>query len=124
MFKFVATLPRDRVKPGLFFLLNPDGRLLMTGPCLGKADNARAAAEHNPARDPVLPYGDWLKGVLSLSDDARKGKAVIDVNFVANRRAPDGGRATERVNVARSTGLVSIDNLRHRAAYEIIKGKL
>ena len=43
--------------------LREDGELIGgPWPCYGKADNAKAAAQENPSRDPVLPYGDHPLG--------------------------------------------------------------
>lgn len=60
--KIHITLPRDRRKPGIFRLLDMSDRVLFDAPCLGKADNARAAREGNPTRDPKRPYGDTPTG--------------------------------------------------------------
>ncbi len=75
-------------------------------PCLGKADNAGAAAHGNPARDPLRPYGDLPTGtyvVLGWSpvdpEDVKEvnsyglaGKLVLD---------PVGGEALQAKQAGR-----------------------
>lgn len=56
-------LPRDRAKSGYLHLFEGDGECVIYDvPCRGKADNQRAAANGNAARDPTLPYGDTPSG--------------------------------------------------------------
>lgn len=62
MKRILAFLPANRLEPGLLHLFDHDGVLLHTAACFGKADNTRAAAEGNPDRDPVQPYGDTPAG--------------------------------------------------------------
>lgn len=67
--KIVATLHKDRYRVGVLTVtLSPAGVGLVTGvvatcPCLGISDNAQAIAHHNPARNPLLPFGDTPTGV-------------------------------------------------------------
>jgi hypothetical protein len=61
--KISITLPADRTKQGRLWLFMDEGLVgLADIPCLGKADNARAALEGNPSRDPLKPYGDTPTG--------------------------------------------------------------
>lgn len=63
MKRLVVLLPRDRAKAGVLTLFDDAGELMFPGaPCLGKADNARAAKEGNPLRSPRMPYGDTPAG--------------------------------------------------------------
>ena len=55
-------LPANRNLPGWLRLLDAQGNLLFACPCLGKADNAMAAAKGNPTRNPLLPFGDTPLG--------------------------------------------------------------
>jgi hypothetical protein len=54
--KIRITLPPDRTLPGRLTYAQ------ITVPCLGKADNARAAVHGNPKRNPVHPWGDTPTG--------------------------------------------------------------
>ena len=65
--KLVATLPRNRNIPGELVVMDDDGNVLHRCPVLGKADNARAAREGNPTRDPLRRFGDTPTGVYRLS---------------------------------------------------------
>lgn len=56
-------LPADRTRPGTLDLIVEGLVALRSIPCLGKADNARAAAAKNRDRNPLLPYGDTPLGV-------------------------------------------------------------
>ena len=62
MIKISATLPGERREPGQLFL-EIDGERHGPIACLGKADQERADKAGNPARDPILPYGDTPTGV-------------------------------------------------------------
>lgn len=65
MLKVVARLASNRVKPGVLTVVEDGVTVLGPFPCLGKADNAAAAKEGNPGRDPLrrmgdTPTGEWL----------------------------------------------------------------
>ena len=57
-------LPTDRYLPGFARLCEDGVSLLYDLPCRGKADNRRALANKNPARDPTKPWGDLPSGVF------------------------------------------------------------
>ena len=63
----IATLHRDRAIPGAIEARNATGRIGGPWECLGKADNAKAAAHHNPSRDPLKKYGDTPTGIYTCS---------------------------------------------------------
>ena len=80
-----ALLPKDRRLPGMLHLFGHRGGLVLASiACLGKADGARAAAEHNPSRDPIMPYGDTPAGTykpalvdIFAAPHARMGRGCI-----------------------------------------------
>lgn len=87
--------------PGRLTLYSPGGsELLHELPCLGKAENARAAAHDNHDRDPLKPYGDTplgrYNGKLELFDPphAVLGSAWIRLDPKSGdaMRARDNGR--------------------------------
>ena len=57
-----AILPRDRNFLGKLIGFD-NGLKIFECPVLGKADNARAAREGNPTRDPLKPFGDTPTGL-------------------------------------------------------------
>lgn len=59
--KISVLLPRDRTRPGTLFLFSGTVEIF-SADCLGKADNAQAAKNGNPTRDPVRPWGDTPTG--------------------------------------------------------------
>ena len=65
--RLVATLPRNRNIPGELVALDDDGNVIHRCPCLGKADNAKAAEMGNPTRNPLLPFGDTPTGLYRLT---------------------------------------------------------
>lgn len=66
--RITIRLPRDRSKPGELDLIDDAGLLLLRGlPCLGKADNERAAKAGNPRRLPTKPYGDTPTGTYATA---------------------------------------------------------
>lgn len=65
MMKVIVDLKTNRLKTGLLSVVE-DGQTVL-GPyvCLGKSDNAAAAKEGNPTRNPLfrngdMPTGEWL----------------------------------------------------------------
>lgn len=60
--KLIALLPIDRALEGTIRLLAEDNTELGRWPCRGKADSTKAMQNHNPRRDPALPYGDTPSG--------------------------------------------------------------
>lgn len=64
--KMRIILPENRYMTGSLKIT--DGDKIISGPyrALGKADNAKAAAEGNPDRDPTLEYGDTPSGEYSV----------------------------------------------------------
>lgn len=68
MFRIKIFLPADRARAGVLRVFKgPTQEYMMDRPCLGKADNARAAKAGNPTRDPALPYGDTPTGEFAVS---------------------------------------------------------
>ena len=62
--KLEITLPENRYNSGKMVLYDPDDFQLMPEmPCLGKADNQKAASKGNSSRDPIRPYGDTPVGI-------------------------------------------------------------
>ena len=62
-----VTLPRNRNIPGELVALDDDGQVIHRCPCLGKADNAKAAEMGNRDRNPLLPFGDTPTGLYRLT---------------------------------------------------------
>jgi hypothetical protein len=60
--QILVTLQTNRSLPGTLRLLGADGRVIVQGICLGKADGAAAAKAGNPVRNPVRPVGDTPTG--------------------------------------------------------------
>lgn len=56
------TLKRDRRLPGRIALVGNDQRVIVSGICMGRADDAAAVAAGNAARSPLLPGGDTPTG--------------------------------------------------------------
>ncbi len=67
-------LPRDRRQLGELSLLAADGGIF-AGPFVayGKADNAKAAANGNRARDPLFLWGDTPEGGYAVCEVVRTG---------------------------------------------------
>lgn len=63
MLKINVYLHLDRSIPGVMTVrrLN-EGDIFLVARCLGKSDNAAAAAHGNPKRDQMLPFGDLPTG--------------------------------------------------------------
>lgn len=63
-FQMFIDLPPDRTRHGFITVLDQKHRELLRGiPCLGKADNQKAADVGNPTRDPLHKYGDTPLGL-------------------------------------------------------------
>jgi hypothetical protein len=62
----VVQLPADRTQKGTLSLVAADGATLLAGPfqTYGKADGQTAAANGNPTRNTLLPFGDTPLGTL------------------------------------------------------------
>src|ERR1700685_2774255 len=61
--KIQVELPEDRTRPGQWHVFDDNGiRLFRPSGCLGKSDNAAAAASGNPRRDPERENGDTPLG--------------------------------------------------------------
>lgn len=58
-----------------------------------------------------------------VSGDARQGKVVVRVNYMERSRV-DGQRVTVTSNAIRSGGLVALNKLKDKNAYEVIDGTL
>jgi len=65
-----VNLYKDRYRLGVLSIFLPPNipvpqipGPITTCPCLGISDNSQAIAHHNPARNPLLPYGDTPTGV-------------------------------------------------------------
>ena len=67
--KILISLQKDRNKPGKLTVYDAPLGAGRTSPCscacLGKSDNAAAAAHGNPARNPLLPFGDIPTGTYA-----------------------------------------------------------
>jgi len=68
-------------------------------------------------RDPAVLY-------VFDSEDSRKAKVVIRVNYRSKGRAADGERHSIQTNAVRTSGLVGLNDLKDKKVYEIIEGKL
>jgi hypothetical protein len=60
--KIEVSLKANRSLPGLLRLVGDDGKVLVQGLCLGKADGVASAKAGNPIRDPARPVGDTPTG--------------------------------------------------------------
>lgn len=59
------TLKRDRRLPGKLCLVGKDERVIVSGICMGKADDAAAIKAGNPQRAQTLPVGDTPTGTYT-----------------------------------------------------------
>lgn len=67
--------------------------------------------------DPALIY-------VFDSTGARAGKLVVRIDFATKVRDTKGKRVKDLFNIVRSGGQVDLSNLRDRARYEVLEGKL
>ena len=88
MMHILATLRPDRARAGTLILADEKGVQLYECPCLGKADNGKAAKEGNPSRDPTKPWGDTPLGrygstrITWYADRTPIGEAAIPLPLV------------------------------------------
>ncbi|OWV42684.1 hypothetical protein CDZ97_15465 [Mameliella alba] len=82
-----VNLPADRWQAGILRLKRANGETLTEDLTVyGKADNGRAAQEGNPARSPVLPFGDTPEGGYSVPRmvSTGSGTAYTDRSYGPN----------------------------------------
>lgn len=123
--KIRIELPADRRGIGNLRLLpkaivgSTSSQSLQTGlpqiPCIGKADNARAADKGNPYRDPIRPFGDTPFGlykpapILRLEPThARMGSYFLPLDGTAGEalKAASNGRNGLGIHGGRGDRLV------------------
>ena len=63
MFHLIAELQEDRATPGRILGYDENGGNCFSAPCLGRADNQRAAQASNARRIAIRPDGDTPTGV-------------------------------------------------------------
>ncbi len=108
--KFLVILPPNRAYSGYFVATDDAGKLLVSGRCLGKADNGRARQKGNPDRDPRKPYGDTPTGEFSpvratmyAIEDKKYGKGHITLDGIVGDAlaAVEGGRTGILIHAGR-----------------------
>lgn len=105
----LISLPRDRSLVGQLRIYDREGGDLIYGPvgCLGKADNARAAEEGNPSREPAKGYGDTPTGNFTWRS---VGKGSSKRTFGPHRRWAMRGQTGDflkREEAARARGVAT-----------------
>lgn len=104
-------LPTDRTKLGHLQLLNTDGTILVTADCLGKSDNAFAAAQGNPTRDPKrrggdLPLGQYKCEPTRFHEHVSEGDEHSYGPYGFVRLTPTAGDALIAATEGHRTGLL------------------
>lgn len=67
--------------------------------------------------------GDLLL-VFTAAEDPRSGKLVVHLDYHRRLRDPDGTRGMRRFNGVKSGGVVAIEQLRDRTAYDLLEGEV
>ena len=111
MFRIKIYLPAIRARQGILRLFRgPTQEYMMDAPCLGKADNARAAKANNLTRDPALPYGDTPTGEYAVTryfgfaePHPRIGNGWIPITGISGQAedAVEGGRTGLGIHAGR-----------------------
>lgn len=114
MYRIKIYLPADRRRKGVLRVFRgPTQEYMMDAPCLGKADNGRAAKAGNPDRDPALPYGDTPAGeyapakyVRFAEPRPRIGEGWIPMTGISGQAgdAVRGGRTGLGIHAGRGDG--------------------
>ena len=73
-------LPLDRTQSGHLHLFATTGGFITSMECLGKADNAKAAAKGNPSRVTTEPFGDAPSGTFSVTQLVETGNPELAKN--------------------------------------------
>lgn len=104
-------LPHDRTKLGTIQMLTQDGTILVSAECLGKSDNAFAAAQGNPTRDPKkrggdLPYGSYKCDATRFHEHVSEGDEHSYGPHGYIRLTPTAGDALIAASEGKRSGLL------------------
>lgn len=103
MLELRARLPTDRTKRGELELVEDGDVIGGPWPAYGKADNAEAAAQGNPERDPTQPFGDHPAGVYRIecfrASEHGQARRFGPGRFVLEPICGDAARADENGRV-------------------------
>lgn len=105
--KLWSQLPKDRFRPGRFWLTDDAGTVVFGPvPCRGEADNSGAVAHGNPIEDPTKAYGDHPAGSYRVLEVFWDPQPVHSYGPAFLKLEPTGGEAfTARVNGRSGIGI-------------------